>query len=227
MTWAGGRRRGRARSAAAAALLCVLSVACCGLPDATTPLELDPSDVPYRLLSPSAGPSATQPPSTRTTTPDVYLLDGDGRLVPVAAAPTESGLVPVLGGVLSRLAAGPREAERASGLASALGPDVRLTLVGVADGTATIDVDVGEQDPSASRLPLAVGQVVLSATSVEGVDRVQLVQGGSPIEVPLPDGALTLGPVTADDYAPLLGPTGRTNGTGSAGPSTPAESGRG
>lgn len=201
MRW-GGRR-----GAVAAALLCVLSAASCGLPDATTPLELDPSDVPYRLLSPSADPSTAQPPSTRTTTPDVYLLDGDGRLVPVEAAQAASGLGPALGGVLSQLAAGPREAERASGLASALGPDVRLTLVGVTDGTAVIEVDLGEQDPSASRLPLAVGQVVLSATSVEGVGRVQLVQGGSPIEVPLPDGALTLGPVTAGDYAPLLGPT--------------------
>ena len=201
MRWVGRR------AAAAAALLCTLSAASCGLPDATTPLELDPSDVPYRLLSPSAGPSATQPPATRTTTPEVYLLDGDGRLVPVGAAQAANGLVPVLGGVLSRLASGPREAERASGLASALGPDVRLILVGVTDGTAVIEVDLGEQDPSASRLPLAVGQVVLSTTSVEGVDRVQLVQGGSPIEVPLPDGALTLGPVTAGDYAALLGRT--------------------
>ena len=230
MRWAGGRRRGRARSAAAAALLCVLSVASLRAARCHDPPGARPQ---RRALSPpqsERGPLGDPTPSTRTTTPDVYLLDGDGRLVPVAASPTESGLVPVLGGVLSRLAAGPREAERASGLASALGPDVRLTLVGVADGTATIEVDVGEQDPSASRLPLAVGQVVLSATSVEGVDRVQLVQGGSPIEVPLPDGALTLGPVTADDYAALLVPTASHRSHQrhrDSWPATPAEPGRG
>lgn len=196
-------RPGR-RVAAAATLLCALSMTACGLPDGTAPLELDPSNVPYHLLSPTAGGSVTQTESARTTTPHIYLLSGDDQLVPQAAPLPPNGLVPVLKGVLLRLSGGPSPTERASGLATALGPDARLRLLAVNDGTAVIDLDLGDQDPSASRLPLAIGQVVLSATSVDGVDRVQLVRGGSPIEIPLPDGALTLAPVTADDYRPLL-----------------------
>jgi hypothetical protein len=186
------------------ALLCTLSMAACGLPDGTTPLELDPTDVPYHLLSPSDGGTVAQPPSARTTTPDIFLLTREDRLVPQAAPLPPDGLEPVLKGVLLRLSGGPSPTERALGLATALGADARLSLLGVHDGTAVVDLDLGEQDPSASRLPLAIGQVVLSVTSVDGVDRVQLVRGGSAIEIPLPDGALTLAPVTAADYGPLL-----------------------
>ena len=206
------RRRGRRLAATAtwtatrtaAALAGVLLAAGCGLPQGTTPLEPDPSGVPYRLLSPTeAGPTTAQR-GPQTTTPDVYLLTADERLVPVEAPVRRNGLEPVIRDVLTRLTSGPSETERASGLASALGPDVRLTLTGVDSGTATIELDLGAPEPGAARLPLAVGQVVLSTTSVEGVDRVQLVRDGAPVEVPRPDGSLTREPLTAADYDTLL-----------------------
>ncbi|MCU1537320.1 MAG: Lipoprotein LpqB, GerMN domain, partial [Humibacillus sp.] len=182
----------------------VLTTAGCGLPQGTTPLEPDPSGVPYRLLSPTeAGPTTAQR-GPRTTTPDVYLVTSDGRLVPVEAPVRRDGLEPVTRDVLTRLTSGPTATERASGLGSVLGPETRLTLAGVADGTATVALDLGTPEPGAARLPLAIAQVVLSTTSVEGVDRVQLVRDGAPVQVPRPDGSLTSDPLTAADYDELL-----------------------
>ena len=81
-----------------------------------------------------------------------------------------------------------------------------------------VQLDPGDQGPTANKLPLAAGQVVLTATSVRGIERVQLVRAdGQPIEVPLPDGALTSLPLEARDYLSLVvgspGPSGSTNPT--------------
>ncbi|HZB21324.1 MAG TPA: GerMN domain-containing protein, partial [Blastococcus sp.] len=50
----------------------------------------------------------------------------------------------------------------------------------------------------------AVAQLVLTATSLQGVDAVQLTIGGEPVEAPLPTGELTSAPLTAADYAVFL-----------------------
>ena len=65
------------------------------------------------------------------------------------------------------------------------------------------------------RLPLAVGQLVLSLSSAPGVDGIRLVTSGEAVDVPLPDGALADRPVTADDYVELL-PPDLVAGTGPA-----------
>ena len=69
---------------------------------------------------------------------------------------------------------------------------------------ARISVVPSEKPPTADRLPLAVAQIVFTATSAEGVDRVQLLRNGRIIEVPLPGGARTSAPVGAGDYLELL-----------------------
>ena len=51
---------------------------------------------------------------------------------------------------------------------------------------------------------LAVAQLVLTATSVSGVDGVLLTLDGQPVEAPLPSGELTTGVLTGADYAALL-----------------------
>ena len=101
------------------------------------------------------------------------------------------------------------------GLASALGPDVSLTVNSIQGNRADIDITIGPPGPSARRLPLAVGQIVLSLTSVPGVDSVWLMSGGTPIEAPLPDGALTARPLTAQDFTALV-PGGAASPTGRA-----------
>jgi spore germination protein GerM len=123
--------------------------------------------------------------------------------LPVAA----SGVETVLDALLRRLREGPTDEQRRQGLGSAFGPDVGLSLVAVTDGAALVEVTPAEQVPPADRLPLAVGQVVLTLTSVEGVERVVLQQDGQPVPAPLPGGELTSAPLTPADYDDLLAPS--------------------
>ena len=186
----------------AAVVVCLL--AACGAP--TSGEVQDLPTVPYGLMSPTS-PDPSAPTSQRDVRPRVYLVRED-QLVPVpAGAPVPGDVDSTVGALLERLAVGPQEAERTRGLSSALGPDVGIGLVRIEGTTAVVEVRAGAQLPSAGRLPLAVGQIVLTAVSVPGVDRVQLTAGGKPVQAPLPDGALTDRPLDAADYASLVART--------------------
>ncbi len=199
----------------------------CGVPTGGSTRTVDPETVPYALLSPApsadptapAGlsPSATATPTTPGTavaSPLVFLVDEDLLVaVPVVDPPAFGDPEAMVRTALTQLSAGPDEDQRRAGLASALGSDVDLRLVDLADGTARVDVVLPSRDPAPDQLPLAVGQIVLTVTSVTGVDDVVLVQDGEEIEMPLPGGARTSDPVDAADYQDLLAPI--------AGPLTP------
>jgi spore germination protein GerM len=148
----------------------------------------------------------------------VFWLIHDDRLAPTAvAASCTDPVEDVVGRLLGLLAAAPDEAARAAGRSSAIPSSSELDLVGVADGVALVELDPATS-PTADRLPLAMGQLVLTVTSAPGIDAVQVSAAGDTVEVPLPGGALTDRPVTADDYATLL--PERFLGTGRRGLST-------
>lgn len=194
---------GRLAVAAAAVLVLVG----CGVPTDGSTRTLDAEKVPYDLLRTAPAESPAPAVTGPVTVPQVFFLDVEDQLVPQRQAVDASGLGPVVQSLLAILAAGPSEEQRASGLSSALGPDVQLDLVDVVDGTASIQVTPSSQSPAADRLPLAVGQVVLTVASVDGVNRVTFLQDGAPIEAPLPGGARTSQPVSASDYSTLLDST--------------------
>jgi hypothetical protein len=197
-------RRVLAGSLAAAAL--TWSVAACGAP---TSGDVQPlPSVPYDLMSP-ASPATTAPTTEPDVRPRLYLVRDD-LLVPVPAPAVGGGdVASTVSAMLDNLAQGPAEDERDRGLSSALGSDVGITLAGLDGSTALVDVRAGAQLPSAGRLPLAVGQIVLTVVSVPGVDSVRLTADGEPIKAPLPDGALTERPLVESDYASLIvSPTG-------------------
>jgi hypothetical protein len=200
--------------------LLLLLVTACGAPGPGTTRTVDSQDVPYRLLDPADEDPAGASPGTgaEVTAPQVFLVDPERLLVADQVRVPVGDAASVTQSVLTVLAAGPSELQRARGLSTALAPDVQLRLVGLADGLASIALGPPDSAPLADRLPLAVGQVVLSATSVAGVDRVVLVQQGLPIEAPLPDGALTAEPLTASDYASLLAPGQRPTAKASPSP---------
>ena len=203
--WGSIRRTGAARVVLAVAVVTTaLAPASCGLPRDGAATSVPSTAVPYNLLSPPPSDATAPAPTRWTTAPHLYLVNVEDELVPVRTPVEARGLNPVEARLLEQLAAGPTERQRSLGLASALTPGTRIRLVGTHGGTAVVDVTRGQQDPSADRLPLAVGQVVLTATSVQGITAVQLTHEGRPIEVPLPGGALTSAPLTAADYASLV-----------------------
>jgi spore germination protein GerM len=202
----------RRRTAWCAAVVAAVAVlAGCGLPQDGEARAVDARSVPYGLL----GPVATEAPTVTTlerapsTQPRTYLLGPDEALEPVPAPVDLSQVVDtpkVLAALFELLAAGPTEAQRAKGLSTALAPGVQITVVAVHEGLVDVQVDASPKDPSADRLPLAIGQLVLTATSVEGVDGVRLLRAGVPVEVPLPGGALTSSPLRRSDYRELVVP---------------------
>jgi hypothetical protein len=74
-------------------------------------------------------------------------------------------------------------------------------------GVATIELRSDDPANVGDEGPLAVGQLVLSATSVPGVDAVVLTRDGRAVDAQLADGALTGRPLTAADYAALVNRT--------------------
>ena len=105
----------------------------------------------------------------------------------------DAPVAPMLQSLLNRLAVGPTDRERARGLVTDLGPASTIVLRNVSGGTASIDLQSNSQDPSASKLPVAVGQIVMTATSIVGVDRVVFVRDGTVLPVPGPDGSIDRG----------------------------------
>lgn len=200
------REAGQRRSAWVATRLGLAAIllAGCGVPEDGTTRTVNSGDVPHRLLDPSgnSAPSAT-PTGPTVTIPRVYLIDQNHQLVSQDQPLEASGLEPLLGDLLEALSTAPTEQQHARGLSSALEAETGLRLLEVTDVTARIAV--GETtSPAPDRLPLAIAQIVLTATSVQGVDSVLLFQDGDALEAPLPGGELTSRPLHADDYAALL-----------------------
>jgi len=187
--------------------------------------------VPYGLLDPdhavpTTGPARTTSPSA-TRAPDrpsVFFVKHD-RLVPAPlpapATGASSGAAPgtasggaatgdtraVLSQLVLALSTGPSADQRAQGLDTALPSALHLAVRSVgADGLATIDLQGGDSGTVGDQGPLAVGQVVLTATSVPGVDRVLLTRQGAPVAAQLAGGELTDMPLVPAEYASLLAP---------------------
>ena len=118
---------------------------------------------------------------------------------------------------LALLAAAPDDAARRVAGRRPFSSFSELELVDVFDDVAHVEFDPATS-LTADRLPLAMGQLVLTVTSAPGIEAVQVRAVGDTIEVPLPGGALTDRPVTADDYAIFL--PERFPGTGRQGLST-------
>ena len=179
----------------------------CGLPTSSTPVEVPPAEVPYGLLqSATTSPSPTASPGVALSAASIYLADTQQQLVAVPVQIPSAPAATMLQSLLDRLAVGPSERERARGLVTDLGPGSTIVLRSISAGTADLELQTTNQDPSPSKLPIAVGQIVLTATSIAGIDRVVFVREGTVLPVPGPDGSRTLDPVTSANYSSLLAP---------------------
>jgi spore germination protein GerM len=110
---------------------------------------------------------------------------------------------PVVQHLLRTLVSGPSKSERATGLSTDLAPDSSLALLELSGRTVVVQIQPATPIP-ADRLPLAIGQVVLTVTSAPDVDRVVLRDTRQRLQIPKPGGALTASPVAAQDYTSLI-----------------------
>lgn len=192
----------RRRGLAAAVL--VLWLGGCGVPTGDAPRAIPSSEVPYGLADRTPAPSAPSDVVTVAAPSQVFLVGADEVLVGRPREVTGTTARDRLADLLGQLEQGPTAAERGEQLSTLLTPEARLSLTDLAAGTATIDLALPEGAPTGGAGRRAVGQLVLTATSVRGVDAVRLTIGGEPVDAPLPTGELTSAPLTAADYAVFL-----------------------
>lgn len=124
------------------------------------------------------------------------LLVSTRRQIPEASTDRLRALV-------DGLLAGPTDDEQDRGLSTALPSGLSLRTTRESNGIVALDLDTDSGGRSSSETVLAVGQLVLTATSLPGVQAVRFTRDGRPVEALLADGALTTRPLLASDYAEL------------------------
>ncbi len=166
----------------------------CGIPIDTEPESL--------AIEVEAIPDEPGVQGGELSTATLYLVSGE-KLVRVTRDlpdPAE------LDQVLESLFEGTTAPEERANLRSAVPPGTSLIDLLVDGDTVLIDLDPAFASVGGEEETLAVAQIVLTATGTEGVDKVAFRLEGVPTAVPVAGGALSTGPVTADDYATLVSP---------------------
>ncbi|HEX6300556.1 MAG TPA: GerMN domain-containing protein [Acidimicrobiia bacterium] len=98
------------------------------------------------------------------------------------------------------------EPEQRSGLRTAI---PRATeILAVDDDGATLQVNLSREFAAVGgdEEVLAVAQIVMTVTRIEGIELVAFKLEGVPTDVPVANGALSDDPVGAEDYASLIAP---------------------
>ena len=182
------------RGTSAGALVAVLLLAGCGVPQDDSPRALEPQEVPFAS------------PTTSRAAAAVGDREVDLGFVREEAVVLSSRTVEdprTTEEVLELLFAGPSPDERAAGLSTLLPSTVTVEQVEVTDGTAVVTLD-GPDDSEVLRLqPLAYAQVVATLTPGR-VTGVRFRLDDTDLRVPREDGSLTNQPLSRRDYAGLL-----------------------
>jgi spore germination protein GerM len=176
----------------------------CGVPNNADPQSLPKTAVPYDLLAPSALPSPTSTtlsnPQTLLTPVTIYLLGATGILV---ARPRDVALPAALGEVLDALIGGPTAAETTDGISSSIPLDTTVLATSIADGVATIDLSSSFEQAIGEQQVEAVAQVVFTATAQVNITAVRFEVDGTPLSVPMGNGAETENALSPQDFRSL------------------------
>jgi len=194
------------RRLGAVAALALLTLSGCGVPTSGEPTTIPASDVPYGLASPTPSAPSGATAETMLVEAGIYLVTTEDVLVPRGRELPTGKLAERLDALLGQLAMGPSAQELADELSTALPPEIELRVGDITGGTVTVDIAGPVDAPTGSETRLAVGQIVLTATSLPEVRAVLLTREGEPIEAPLPDGELSSDPLTADQFTSFLIP---------------------
>jgi spore germination protein GerM len=156
--------------------------------------RVDPSDVPFGLLSSSSsGTPLSERPGPRAT---VYLVQDDHLLrtqAPVTGAnqPADS---------VRALLDGPSTIQTGNGLSTAIPNRTRLISLDVSGTVATVDLSDAFGEVGGAQQVLAVAQIVYTLTDSPRISAVGFAIMGKPIEVPDGSGSLAGTPRSRSDY---------------------------
>ncbi|WP_436794853.1 GerMN domain-containing protein [Actinospongicola halichondriae] len=187
------------------AVVAVMIVTACSLGPQEEPRLVDlPARERELPVGTEAGPEAVD---TVEFTATLYLIADNDRLVPVAREVTSDGSRDgQITAIFRALVDGPSDEEADIGLRSAV-PPATVVLESSATGTSvTLDLSAAFASIGGKAELLAVGQLVVTATTFPGVQSLNLRLDGTPIDVPLPTGALTDQAVTLRQFSALLDP---------------------
>lgn len=177
-------------------------VAACGVPTDREARRIPADELPFGLgatdlaTTSTAAPPDTVPVETlRDRAVDVHTVIA-GRLV---STPVTLDAPATLDDVIALVESPPSDAPGRSVLRPG---DV---LASRRDGSVvTVELlDTVLELPTSEQV-LAVGQLVLTLTSIAGIDGVAFTVAGADAAVPLPDGSAGEGPITRDDVADLF-----------------------
>jgi hypothetical protein len=175
-----------------AIVLCAAAalVASCGVPDEQA-RPVDRDELPANLTEPPT--SAARAGGGQVAVATVHWIRGRelvGESVLFEAGPDTERL-------LALLERGP--AGEDGRLRSAVS-DEAIDSVSVRDGRAVVEL----AEVTGPDQVLAIGQLVLTLTSLPEIDQVGVERDGESVEVPLPDGTLVRRPLQAQDYSSLV-----------------------
>ncbi|MFI7575328.1 GerMN domain-containing protein [Micromonospora sp. NPDC049497] len=179
------------------ALALAALLAGCGIPTEDTARRVQPPRGPFQ----SSAPADTAEPAGPAV--ETLCLVRDNRIIPVVRRVDRP---PTADDHLKDLLAGPTEAERDTGLTSALAGAVNAAGTTVTGMQAQVAVEAPDEAAGRSDEVLAFGQIVCTLTSRDDVTTVAFLRDGRPLGVPRADGSLSEQPLVRADYAPLIAP---------------------
>lgn len=176
------------------AAVLVLLLAACGVPTEAEPEEL--------LLEVDAPTVIAEPLDENLASVSMYLIRS-GALVHVTRdLPSPAGPDEILGSLFD----GVTEPQQRADLRSSIPPGSRI--LGLTQDGPILRINLSNDFAAVGGEEeiFAVAQVVLTVTSIEGVELVAFELEGLPTDVPVANGALSVEPVGAEDYFELLAP---------------------
>lgn len=171
----------------------LMSLSACGIP-----IEAEPEVIGLEIEPPL---EIDEPAPEDLTSVSIYLVRNDNLIHATRDLPTPATAQVILDSLLD----GVTDPEERAGLRTSIPPGtdiVELTQDGL---TLRLNLSRDFTAVGGEEEIQAVAQIVLTATSFEGVELVSFAIEGVPTNVPVADGALAERPVQTEDYLGLLG----------------------
>lgn len=162
------------------------------------PEHLAASQVPFSLLRPTI--PGTNGARVRFVTQAIFIVDAEGHLAAVSRIVPGP---PTLSTVIGQLLLGPTTIEKSAGFTTALPPKLVLISGDLRDHVAYLDFTTSLANLAPKSRLLAIGQLVLTASTVGASKGVVVEVAGAVQALPLPNGSSSK-LVTARDYLSML-----------------------